>query len=111
MKFIESIPQEELIRFCKKWQIHEFALFGSSVRSDFKPESDVDVLVSFAEKANWGLFEHAQMRLELETLFNRKVDLVTQRAIQQTQNHLLRTHILKDAKTIFLDNGPVYAEG
>lgn len=111
MKFIESISQKEIIEFCKKWQVHEFALFGSSTGTDFKPESDVDVLVSFTKKANWGLFDHIQMRFDLEAIFNRKVDLVTQRALQQTQNQLLRENILKDAKTIFVNNEDVYATG
>ncbi|MDD2920935.1 MAG: nucleotidyltransferase family protein [Anaerolineales bacterium] len=109
MKFIESIPQDDIVRFCKRWQIREFALFGSSARADFKPESDVDVLVSFAEKANWGLFDHVQIRLELETIFNRKVDLVTRRALEQTQNFLLRENILRDVKIIFTDNEATYA--
>jgi len=45
MTFIESIPQKALIRFCKRWQVREFALFGSALGTDFKPESDVDVLL------------------------------------------------------------------
>ena len=111
MKFIESIPQKELTRFCRRWQIHEFALFGSALRADFNPESDVDVLVSFNEKANWGLFDHVQMRNDLEVIFKRKVDLVTRRALEQTQNQLLRDRILKTAKVIFSDNEAAYAEG
>jgi uncharacterized protein len=103
MKFIESIPQEELTRFCQRWQIREFALFGSALRADFKPESDVDVLVSFNEKANWGLFDHVQMRNDLEAIFKRKVDLVTRRALEQTQNQLLRDRILKTARVVFVD--------
>ena len=111
MTFIESFPRKDLIRFCQRWQIHEFALFGSALRADFKPESDVDVLVSFKETANWGLFDHVQMRLDLEAIFNRKVDLVTRRALEQTQNSLLRERILKTAQIIFTDNEAVYAEG
>ena len=111
MKFIKSIPQNDIARFCKRWLIHEFALFGSSLRADFKPESDVDVLVSFVEKANWGLFDHVQMRIDLESIFKRKVDLVTRRALEQTQNHLLRDRILKNAEIIFSDHEAAYAEG
>jgi predicted nucleotidyltransferase len=110
MKFVESLRRDDIVHFCKRWLIYEFALFGSSIRADFKPESDVDVLVSFAEKANWGLFEHAQMRVELELIFNRKVDLVTRRALEQTQNHLLRNRILRNAEIIFADNETAYAE-
>lgn len=111
MKFIESIPQKDLNRFCQRWQIREFALFGSALRADFKPESDVDVLLSFKETANWGLFDHVQMRLDLEAIFKRKVDLITRRALEQTQNELLRERILRTAKVIFSDNEAAYAEG
>lgn len=85
-------------------------MFGSAIRADFKPESDVDVLVSFHETATWGLFDHVQMRLDLESIFKRKVDLVTRRALEQSQNHLLREHILNTAKVIFADNEAVHAE-
>ncbi len=111
MKFIESIPQKDLNRFCQRWQIREFALFGSALRADFKPESDVDVLLSFKGTANWGLFDHVQMRLDLEAIFKRKVDLITRRALEQTQNELLRERILRTAKVIFSDNEAAYAEG
>ncbi|MDO9300694.1 MAG: nucleotidyltransferase family protein [Anaerolineales bacterium] len=111
MTFIESIPQKEIIRFCQRWQAREFALFGSAVGGGFKPESDVDVLISFKETARWGLFDHVQMRLDLEAIFKRKVDLVTRRALEQTQNGLLRERILNTAKVIFADDEAVYAEG
>jgi predicted nucleotidyltransferase len=111
MIFVESISQKDIIRFCQRWQVREFALFGSVLRADFKPESDVDVLISFKENANWGLFDHVQMRLNLETIFHRKVDLVTRRALEQTQNALLRERILKTAQVIFSNDEAVYAEG
>jgi uncharacterized protein len=111
MTFVESIPQEEIRRFCQRWKVRELAVFGSAVRADFKPESDVDVLVSFHASSHWGLFEHVQMRLELEAIFQRKVDLVTRRALEQSQNILLREHILNTARTILADNEAAYGEG
>lgn len=111
MTFVESIPPEDIIRFCQRWKVRELALFGSALRADFKPESDVDVLVSFDGSANWGLFDHVQMRLDLESIFKRKVDLVTRRALEQSQNGLLRERILNTAKVIFAGNEAVYAEG
>lgn len=111
MTFIDSIPPQLIVRFCQRWQVRELALFGSALRPDFKPESDVDVLISFDETADWGLFDHAQMRLDLEAIFQRKVDLVTRRALDQTLNELLRENILKTAKVIFANNEAVYAEG
>lgn len=111
MTLVESISREELIRFCRRWQVRELALFGSALRADFKPESDVDLLISFHESANWGLFDHVQMRLDLESIFKRKIDLVTRRALDQSQNGLLRERILNTARVIFADNEAVHAEG
>ncbi len=111
MTFVESIPQKEIIHFCQRWQVREFALFGSVVGGGFRPESDVDVLISFQETARWGLFDHVQMRLDLEAVFKRKVDLVTRRAVEQTQNSLLRERILNTARVIFADHEAANAAG
>ena len=111
LSFVESISQKEMMQFCRRWKVRELALFGSAVRTDFKPESDVDVLVSFHEDANWGLFDHVQVRLELETIFKRKVDLVTRRALEQSQNGLLREHILSITKVIYAGDEAVHAQG
>jgi hypothetical protein len=111
MTFIESIPHKEILRFCQRWQVRELALFGSALRADFKPERDADVLISFQAAANWGLFDHVQMRLHLEAIFKRKVDLVTLRTLEQTQNDLLRERILKTTKPVFDRNEEVYTGG
>jgi predicted nucleotidyltransferase len=111
MTVIDSIPPQDIVRFCQRWQVREMALFGSALRPDFTPESDVDILISFHEVADWGLFDHVQMRLDLEAIFQRKVDLVSRRALEQTRNELLRESILKTAKVIFANNEAVYAEG
>jgi len=111
MTFVKSIPPQEIVRFCRRWKVQELALFGSALRPDFRAESDVDVLISFHEGANWGLFDHVQMRLDLEGIFRRKVDLVTRRALEQSQNELLRERILTTAQVIFAGNQAVHAEG
>ena len=72
---IAAIPESEITRFCQRWHIRELALFGSVLRSDFGPDSDVDVLVTFAPEADWGLLEHVQMQQELQALFHSKIDL------------------------------------
>lgn len=71
-----DLPHEELKHFCEKWKVCEFSLFGSVLREDFRPESDLDVLVSFEDNARIGLWDMAQMVLELESMFGRKVDLI-----------------------------------
>jgi len=110
MKILDSLNVKDIALFCKRWKIREFAVFGSILRDDFKPESDVDILVTFGQNSEWGLFDHVQMRTELESLLGRKVDLVTRRALEQTQNQILRERILNSAKVIFSKDEAAYAE-
>src|SRR5947208_16826540 len=70
------IPLPEIEDFCRRWKIVEFSLFGSVLRDDFRPDSDVDVMVKFIPDDPWSLFDVAQMKLELEKIFSRPVDLV-----------------------------------
>ena len=96
-----DLSQEMIAGFCIKWHINEFALFGSVLRRDFGPDSDVDVLVAFSQEANWGLLDHLRMEQELVTLLNRKVDLVTRRAVEQSRNWIRRQEILSTAEVIY----------
>lgn len=96
---IDSI-RDQLVAFCQRWKIQELALFGSILRDDFSPRSDIDMLVTFAEDATWSLFDHIKMEQELELLFQRKVDLLTKRAVEQSQNSIRRETILRSARTL-----------
>ncbi|RJP52329.1 MAG: DNA polymerase subunit beta [Anaerolineaceae bacterium] len=80
----ERIPfdPKKIAAFCKRWKISEFSFFGSVLREDFRPDSDVDVLVSFEPNAGWSLFDLVSMQEELEVMFKRKVDLVEKEAIR-----------------------------
>jgi predicted nucleotidyltransferase len=89
--------KEKLRGFCRKWKITEFSLFGSVVRDDFGPESDVDVLVTFAPDARWSLFDMSDMHDELKILFDRDVDLLTRRAVEGSLNPIRKTSILSSA--------------
>jgi len=101
---------QDIARFCQRWQILELSLFGSVLREDFNPDSDVDVLVTFSDNSEWGLFDHVQMQQELQALLDRKVDLISRRALAHTQNQLLREEILKTTKVIFTQREETYAE-
>ncbi len=105
-----SLPMQEIVRFCLRWQIVELALFGSVLREDFDSESDVDVLATFSDQSEWSLFDHAQMQQELQALLDRKVDLISRRALAYTQNHLLRDEISKTAEVIFTKGAESHAE-
>lgn len=71
------IPQDEAAAFCRKHHIRKLSLFGSVLRDDFRPDSDVDVLVEFKEGHAVGLIRFSGMELELSELLGRKVDLLT----------------------------------
>lgn len=68
-----ELPMDKIRDFCKKWQVLELALFGSILRDDFRPDSDIDISIAFSPTAKRGLAETLQMRDELQGIFNRKV--------------------------------------
>jgi len=92
-----AIDQEQIAEFCRKWQVTELALFGSVLRDDFGPESDVDVLVTFAPEAPWSLFDLVDMVDELEAMLGRKVDLVESAGLR---NPIRRRAILSSREVI-----------
>lgn len=89
-------------KFCQRWKIAEFYFFGSVLRDDFRPDSDIDVMVQFEADATWGLLEFVQMKRELETLLGREVDLVTKQSIEQSHNWIRRQKILDTAKVVYV---------
>jgi len=96
-----TIPMDKIVEFCHRWRIRELALFGSALRKDFRPDSDLDILATFSDDADWGLFDHVQMQQELQALLQRRVDLVSRRALERSQNWLLRQEILDTAQMLF----------
>ena len=96
-----AIRPETLHEFCQRWQIVELALFGSALRDDFGPDSDVDVLVKFADGSRHSLFELDDMESELQAIFGREVDLVTRRGLERSPNYLRRNAILESAEIIY----------
>lgn len=94
-------PEEAIRAFCQKWQITELAVFGSALRPDFGPESDVDLLVRFASGARWSAFDHARMEQELREILDREVDLVTRLAVEETRNRSRREEIMRTARLIY----------
>lgn len=92
------IDLPRLRAICDKWKVREFALFGSVLRDDFNPESDVDVLVSFRPDAEWSLWDLFDMQDELAALFGRPVDLIEKEALR---NPLRRQEILKTSRVLY----------
>jgi predicted nucleotidyltransferase len=96
-----EIPGDQIVDFCRRWRISELALFGSVLRDDFNPDSDLDVLVTFAPEANWSLLDHLRMEQELARILNRKIDLFTKRAVELSHNWIRRQEILNTAEVIY----------
>lgn len=97
-----SLPYEQIAEFCRKWNVSEFALFGSVLRDDFRPDSDIDVLVSFPSyEATPSLFEHVDMQDELESIFGRRVDLVSKKGVEESENRFRKKAILESAQVVY----------
>jgi predicted nucleotidyltransferase len=93
-----DISEDRLADFCRRWKVTEFALFGSILREDFGPQSDIDVLVTFQAEAAWSLWDLLDMRDELRELFGREVDLIEKDALR---NPFRRHEILKSYKVVY----------
>jgi hypothetical protein len=96
-----SVSDAQIADFCRRWKIKEIALFGSALRGDGRPDSDIDFLVTFAPDANWGILDHFQMEEELEKLLGRKVDVVSRLAIERSHNWIRKQEILSTARTLY----------
>jgi len=97
-----AIPQSRIDAFCHRWQITELSLFGSALRDDFGPESDVDVLVRFAPDVTWSLLDLARMQDELSRILEHQVDLVERTAVEKSKNYIRRRHILRSLETLYV---------
>lgn len=91
-----DIPMDKVLDFCRKWKIAEFSLFGSVLRDDFRPESDVDVLVEFEPDAPWSLWDWIDMIDELKAAFGRDVDLVSKGGLRNP----FRRHAIMSSREI-----------
>ncbi len=95
------VDKAKIAAFCRKHHIRRLALFGSVLRADFRPDSDVDVLVQFGTDARYSLLALSRMEDELRRIFGREVDLVDQAAIEQSRNYIRRKEILGTLESIY----------
>ncbi len=101
MKPSIDISRAVIVDFCRRWSVIEFAFFGSVLRDDFGPNSDIDVLVSFPPGSTPGLLDVVTMRDELEAIFGRKVDILTRAGVENSHNWIRRRDILGTAETYY----------
>ncbi len=92
-----DIPSSEIAEFCQRNRVRRLALFGSVIRNDFTPQSDVDVLVEFEPGYAAG-FVFFQMRRELTTMLDREVDLHTATSLSP----YFRQEVLDEAEEIYV---------
>ncbi len=96
-----SIPGDAIAAFCQEHGIKRLAIFGSALREDFGPNSDVDVLVDFEPDRIPGLLDIAGMEQELSEVLGRDVDMVTRAAVQRSRNYIRRRAILESAEVVY----------
>jgi len=104
-----ELPMERIIEFCHHWQVTELALFGSVLRDDFRPDSDIDVMVQFHPDAHPTFSTLDQMETELKTICHRDVDLITRQGIEASRNYLRRHEILSSAQVIYATGSAISA--
>lgn len=93
---------EEIAAFCEEWQIASLDLFGSVLREDFGPDSDIDFLFTYAPGASHSLLRLVEMQQTLEALITRPVDLVSKQSIEESKNWIRRREIITTAQNIYV---------
>ncbi|OQA40525.1 MAG: Nucleotidyltransferase domain protein [Chloroflexi bacterium ADurb.Bin325] len=91
------MPERQLAEFCRANGIRSLALFGSVLRADFRPDSDIDVLVEFDPTIHMGLLEYGRIRRELEAIFDREIDLVPKNSLKPR----IRDSVIADSEVIY----------
>lgn len=95
------MPMPEIEAFCTKWKITEFSLFGSVMRDDFGPDSDVDVLVEFEKSAGWKLDQWFEMEEELSELLGHDIDILIHSEVKRMENWIRRKSILESCSRVY----------
>ncbi len=92
-----DLPMEQIAAICRKYRVKELSIFGSALRDDFRPDSDVDLLVDFLPNHGHGLIAYLSCQEEFSQLLGRRVDLVQKSGVKR----VLRDRILNTAKVIY----------
>jgi uncharacterized protein len=95
------VPNDQLADFCRRHHIRKLALFGSVLRDDFGPDSDIDVLVEFEDDVRLSFGKLMAMEDELTAIFGKKVDLGERRSVDEDKNYIRREHILRQLQSIY----------
>ncbi len=102
-----ELPLEQIADFCRRWGIARLEIFGSALRDDFRPESDVDFLFTpgpdFQREKVYGPWMRNYMKEELAAFLGRQVDLIERARIERMDNWIKRRHILQTAAPVYVD--------
>lgn len=103
MKTAMSLPMEGVREICRRYDVAELSIFGSVLRADFRPDSDVDFLVVF-QNDDYGPWASklTDMERDLSRLLARKVDLVSRRAVEKSENYIRRRRILTSREVVYV---------
>ena len=96
-----EILRERLLPFCLRNAVEKLEVFGSVARGDAHAASDVDLLVTFAPSARFGMFEFLDLKGELEKLLGCEVDLLERPAVERSTNRFFKHFILRSTRTIY----------
>jgi hypothetical protein len=102
-----ELPMDKIADFCRRWKIARLEVFGSVLRDDFRPDSDLDFLFTpgpdFEREKVYGPWAHNHMAEDLAALLGREVDLIEHADIERHRNWIRRKHILETAQTIYVE--------
>ena len=94
----------QIASFCRRWSIARLDVFGSALRDDFRPDSDLDLVATYAPEARWSLLDRVRMKLELEDMLGREVDLLNRRALEKARSRARAAAILTQAEPIYVES-------
>ena len=98
------LPMAQIASFCQRWSIARLEVFGSALREDFRPDSDLDLLATYAPEACWSLLDRVRMKLELEAMLGCEVDLLNRRALEKVRTHSRAAAILAEAAPLYVES-------
>lgn len=96
-----EFDHEVLRAFCEKWGVAELAVFGSVLRDDYRPDSDIDFLVTWAPGVKRTVWEMFDMKDELAALYHRTIGLAQRQVVERDFNPIRRRNILDSARVLY----------
>jgi predicted nucleotidyltransferase len=98
-----QLPHDEVVALCRRFGVTELAVFGSALREDFRPDSDIDFLVVFdSDDLGPWMSRLSDFQAELSALLQRPVDVALKSSVERSENYIRRNHILRSAQRVYV---------